>query len=84
MYIFNATLHTATSSSTDGIPNYHDTKAWKEGEMLHPISLLPVMSKVFEKTIFKRLKPVLEDLNIIPDYHFGFCSGHGTNEKVQE
>lgn len=46
-----------------------------------PISLLPVICKVFEKLIQKRLSPVLEKLNIIPEHQFGFRHGHGTVEQ---
>lgn len=47
-----------------------------------PISLLPILSKVLEKTIFKRLMPVIESREIIPSHQFGFRSGHNTIEQV--
>lgn len=46
-----------------------------------PISLLPVISKVFERLLQKRLFPILDALNILPDHQFGFRHGHGTSEQ---
>src|SRR6266576_399594 len=46
-----------------------------------PISLLPSISKLFEKLILKRLKPLIEDK--IPDFQFGFRNKHATIEQVQ-
>lgn len=43
-----------------------------------PISLLPVMSKLFEKILSKRLKPIIT----IPNHQFGFCNQHSTIEQV--
>lgn len=46
-----------------------------------PISLLATFSKVFEKIFLKRLQPVLEKGNIIPEHQFGFRHEHGTPEQ---
>lgn len=46
-----------------------------------PISLLPVFSKLFERLFLKRLLPILETLNILPDHQFGFRHSHGTPEQ---
>jgi uncharacterized FlaG/YvyC family protein len=37
-----------------------------------PISLLPVLSKLFEKLLLKRLKPIIDEKQIIPNHQFGF------------
>ena len=37
-----------------------------------PISLLPVISKLFKGVVLKRLLPILKDKNIILDHQFGF------------
>jgi hypothetical protein len=37
-----------------------------------PISLLPVLSKLFGKLLLKRLKPILEEKKIIPNHQLGF------------
>lgn len=47
-----------------------------------PISLLPVMSKVFEKLILKRITPVLHQKQLIPEHQCGFREHHGTIEQV--
>lgn len=47
-----------------------------------PISLLPVVSKVFEKLLLQRLKPFLEDAQIVPDHQFGFREKHSTIEQI--
>lgn len=53
----------------------------KPGELMtsyRPISLLPTISKLFEKLFLKRLKPMI----IIPDFQFGFRSKHSTIDQV--
>jgi hypothetical protein len=47
-----------------------------------PISLLTIMSKLFEKLLLKRLKFIIEDKNLIPDNQFGFRTQHSTIDQV--
>lgn len=47
-----------------------------------PISLLPVMSKLFEKILLQKLKPILTEKKLIPDHQFGFRQEHGTVEQI--
>jgi len=47
-----------------------------------PISLLPIISKIFEKILLKRLKPVIETNNLIPNHQFGFRNNHSTIQQV--
>ena len=47
-----------------------------------PISLLPLVSKLFEKVILKRLNPILDELNLIPEHQFGFRKQHSTIEQT--
>jgi hypothetical protein len=47
-----------------------------------PISLLPVLSKLFEKLLLKRLKPIIEEKQIIPNHQFGFRDKHSTIDQV--
>ena len=42
------------------------------------ISLLPLISKIFEKLIYNRLVAYLEKNNILYKYQFGFRSKHST------
>jgi hypothetical protein len=37
-----------------------------------PISLLPILSKVFEKLFIARIQPILQSTQILPDHQFGF------------
>jgi len=47
-----------------------------------PISLLPVMSKVYEKLLIKRLKPIIDKKQLVPGHQFGFRTKHSTIEQV--
>ena len=49
-----------------------------------PISLLPSISKVFEKVIFKQLYSYFENEKIFNDGQYGFKSGHSTQLAVLE
>ena len=48
-----------------------------------PISILPTISKIFEKLLHKRIYNFLEHSNLIYDYQFGFRQGHSTIHAVQ-
>ena len=54
----------------------HETACYRS------ISLLPVMSKLFEKLLIKRLKPIIERKNLILNHQFGFRSKHSTIDQV--
>ena len=43
-----------------------------------PISILPIISKIFEKLVHKRLVKYLKHYNILYDYQFGFREKHST------
>ena len=43
-----------------------------------PISLLPVLSKIFEKLIHSRLTKFFDDNNVIYNKQFGFRKKHST------
>lgn len=57
-------------------------KPTKEVSSYRPISLLPAFSKIFEKLILKRLRPVIEENELIPNHQFGFRKQHSTIEQV--
>jgi hypothetical protein len=74
------------------VPNY-----WKAAEVImipkpgkpateitsyRPISLLPVLSKLFEKLLLKRLKPILDEKRIIPTRQFGFRNNPSMIDQV--
>jgi hypothetical protein len=46
------------------------------------ISLLPVISKVFEKLILKRLKPMIQNAKLIADHQFGFRQKHSITDRI--
>jgi len=47
-----------------------------------PISLLPILSKVFEKLFITRIQPIRQSTQIIPDHQFGFRRKHSTIKQV--
>jgi hypothetical protein len=47
-----------------------------------PISLLPIVSKVFENILLKRPLPVVENNRLIPNHQFGFRQRHFTIEQT--
>jgi hypothetical protein len=72
------------------VPSY-----WKAGEVIillkpgkpatevtsyRPISLLPVLSILFEKLLLKR--PIIEEKQIIPNHQFDFRDKHSTIDQV--
>jgi hypothetical protein len=46
------------------------------------ISLLPIMSKLFEKLLLKILQSVITTKKLIPNHKFGFRKQHSTLEQV--
>jgi hypothetical protein len=44
-----------------------------------PVSVLPVLSKVFERIMYKRLLSFINKHNLLYQYQFGFRAGHSTN-----
>lgn len=47
-----------------------------------PISLLPIISKIFEKIILRRMRAVIDEKNLIPEIQFGFREKHSLVEQV--
>jgi hypothetical protein len=47
-----------------------------------PISLLPVVSNVFEKLLLNRILPLVAYHSLIPDHQFGFRKRHSTMEQT--
>jgi len=64
------------------IPILKPGKPPEEVQSYRPISLLPVLSKVFEKLLITRIQPTLQDKQIIPDQPFGFRKKHATTKQV--
>lgn len=53
-----------------------------EAASYRPISLLPILSKVMEKLLLKRLRPILDENEMIPSHQFGFRKKHASIEQV--
>ena len=50
----------------------------------HPVSLLPISSKCFERVVFNRLHIFLEKYIILTDEQFGFRRSKTTTGAVKE
>ena len=47
------------------------------------ISLLPILSKLYEKIFQVRIKRIIEKGNLIPKHQFGFRNAHATIDHVR-
>lgn len=66
------------------IPIKKPKKDGDNPENYRPISLLPNISKIFEKVINERIVDFCEEKNIIPDNQFGFRKEHGTVHAINK
>ena len=57
-------------------------KPLEEVTSYRPISLLPIISKVYEKLIAKRLKVIIERRGLLPNHQFGFRDCHSTIDQI--
>lgn len=57
-------------------------KPAEEVSSYRPISLLPILSKLFERLFLSRLLPVIESKKLIPSHQFGFRNQHATIEQI--
>ena len=53
-----------------------------EASSYRPISLTPVLSKLWERIFLRRLKSFMDDCDVIPLHQFGFRKSHSTTEQV--
>lgn len=85
-YIFNAVLRTGYFPCQWKVAKIivllKPGKAATEASSYRPISLLPCISKLFEKLFLQKLRPVIENQNLLPDHQFGFRAGHSTEVQV--
>lgn len=81
-YIFNACLRLehvpACFKTAQVIMLQKPGKPAEDVSSYRPISLLPALSKVFEKLLLKRLEPLFA----LPDHQFGFRRKHSTIDQV--
>lgn len=86
LFIFNAILrlsyypHKWKTSLVIMIPK--PGKDHTKVESYRPISLLPNISKLFEKLLINKLNPLLNERRCIPDHQFGFRRKHSTIEQT--
>uniref|UniRef100_A0A1Y1KFT3 Reverse transcriptase domain-containing protein n=1 Tax=Photinus pyralis TaxID=7054 RepID=A0A1Y1KFT3_PHOPY len=57
-------------------------KAPENVTLYRPISLLPLLGKIFEKLLFKRLMNNTDISSQLPLHQFGFREGHSTTQQV--
>ncbi len=78
-FIFNLSL--ATGVYTDGWKRARVTPIVKSGdrrqcENYRPISVLPVVSKAFEKEVFRQVYRYLSESSLLSKFQSGFCPKH--------
>ena len=56
--------------------------SFKDPTNYRPISVLPVLSKVMEKVVFKQVYKYITDNNLLSDNQFGFRPGYSTNTAL--
>ena len=49
-----------------------------------PISILPIISKVFEKIIYKRMYYFLDENNVLNNCQYGFRKNHSTEHALHD
>jgi hypothetical protein len=72
-----------TKESLTDYPHLEGRKPPNELTSYRPKSLLPTVSKVFEK-LLKRLLPMIENNGLIPSHQFGFRQRHSTIEQTHQ
>ena len=63
---------------------FHKSGDWNDAGNFRPISLLPIISKVFEKFLFKRIENFLNVNRVLSPNQFGFTSKRNTIDAVSE
>lgn len=85
-YIVNACLMTSYFpsiwKSAIVVPVHKHGKPTNEVTSYRPISLLPALGKLFERILLSRIKKVLDEKELIPQYQFGFREGHSTTHQI--
>ena len=58
------------------------TKLSTEMTNHHPISVLPVLSKVLERVVYSQLMKYLLKNSLFSDYQSGFCPNYSTQDVL--
>lgn len=82
--LFNSAMRLATFPLTWKhaiiVPIHKPGKQTNSPTSYRPISLLPTLSKLYERILLNRIKPYL---HIIPKHQFGFKTQHSTYHQIQ-
>lgn len=85
-YIFNLCITNGVFSRSNE-NCYCNSNVYNSGNLndpsnFRPISLLPVISKIFEKCIYVRLYKYLERIKLISNKQFGFRRNKNTEDAI--
>ena len=64
------------------VPVYKNVGERSTAKKYHPVSLLSVVSKVFEKLVNNRVVDHLEKCDFFPDFQYGFRSSRSTADLL--
>ena len=85
--LFNSSINESLFPSlfkTATVTPVHKTGSYNDVKMYRPISILPTLSKVFERLIYNRLLLFFNDNNTLNKHQFGFRKGLCTIDAVTE
>ena len=76
-----------TGSFPDSLKKARVIPIFKEGDKTNinnyrPISILPIMSKIFEKLVYKQLYEYLEQNSFLNNYQYGFRARKSTTQAI--
>lgn len=54
-------------------------KKTEDAKSYNPIGLLSIVPKIFKKIFIRKLKPIIEEKNLVFNHQFGFGNSHGTS-----
>ena len=64
------------------VPVFKNVGERSTAKNYHPVSLLSVVSKVFEKLVNNKIIDHLEKCSLFSDFHYGFRSSRSTAELL--
>ena len=64
------------------IPVFENVREWSTAKNYHPVSLLSVVSKVFEKLVNNRIVDHLKKCDLFSDFQYGFRSSRSTADLI--
>ena len=64
------------------VPVFKNAGERSTGKNYHPVSLLSVVSKVFEKLLNNRIVDLLEKCGLCSDFQYGFRSSRSTADLL--